>query len=157
MPITPAKLSQFRWLARDVEALVVYDAMKMRCHLGDDDNSGYDEAAHDRVVGMLPELLALAATDSPSLKALHLTGIQQCTGVVVESCASLTRMAKLYLGNMQLGPNGGVTQIQCLTSLQTLEVRGLIFPQHIAQKACHHLSGPTASQICMKVPHTAPR
>ena len=138
-PITQFKLSQYQWLARGVEALAITFQQRrwLRSTLWKDYN---EEAVHDMIAGMLPELLALVATTSPALKVLRLSGMLWCPGSIVESCASLTQITKLYLGYTQLWPNTAITQIQCLTNLHTLEVRDLTLTQHTAQKAFHHHS-----------------
>ena len=76
-------------------------------------------------MGLLPELLAKAATASPNLKQLSILDLFSSTGAVVESCACLTQITALSLEYMRLGQDIRTKQICCLTNLHSLEVRFL--------------------------------
>ena len=142
--VTPAMLSHFQWLAGGVEELRarLTEAYDLRCARAGDENEDFDEI-FDGVLdppmfmGMLPELLAKAATASPNLKQLSILNLSYNTGAVVESCACLTQVTKLLFTEMELGLDTPVAQIECLSKLQALEVRCLTLPQPILRQASH--------------------
>ena len=115
-PVKPLMLSQFRWLAKVVEGLEI--------RLPDKPNARNPK----RLIGMLPELLAMAATAAPILRTLSVFELRLSTGAVMSSCACLTQITKLCLGEVNLleregGLGTSVEQIWCLTKLHALEVR----------------------------------
>ena len=137
-PVKPAMLSQLRWLAFGVEELRArlpkeFD-LRFPSPVETNGDELFDFGSGDGVLdppmfmGLLPELLAEAATASPNLKQLSLLDLSYSTGAVLESCACLTQITKLTLTEMELGKDTSVAQIQCLSKLQALEVRCLKFP-----------------------------
>ena len=142
-PVTPAMLSQFRWLAGGVEDLRARlpEDFDLRYAMAGEEDEDFDEIYDGELdplmfMGMLPEVLAVAATASTNLKQLSLFDLFYSTGAVVESCSCLTQITKLTLSEMELGQDTSVAQIQCLSNLQALEVRILTLPQLLYIGSC---------------------
>ena len=146
-PVTPAMLSQFEWLAMGVEAMEVWipDEIGLRFAMVDFEDEDFEdedcevkcyEGALDpsMFLGVLPQLLIAAAAASANLKHMSLHWLDMCTGAVMESCACLTQITKLSLEYVELGPDTAAAQIQCLTNLQALKVRGLLGRQPTAKR-----------------------
>ena len=117
-PVMPILVSQFRWLAKGVVELEIRLPQKPL-----DERSLHP----DELIGMLPELLAIAASAGPNLRTLSILELRESTGAVLASCACLTQITKLSLGEVDFleSESGlGTSQIGCLSNLQALEVRG---------------------------------
>ena len=131
-PVKPAMLSQFRWLAIGVEGLDIRlpDESDVRYANGEVDDNDYRLRPYldpSGFIGMLPELLAMAATAAPNLRKLSVFALGYCTGTVLASCTCLTQITKLSLGGLELldrrdGPGTSVSQIRCLSKLHALQV-----------------------------------
>ena len=131
-PVTPAMLSQFQWLARGVEELSArlpgdFDPRYALAGGGGEDEIFKGKLDSSKFMGLLPELLAMAATAATNLKQLSFLDLASSTGAVVESCACLTQITKLSLTEMELGGHISVAQIKCLSKLQALEVRDYFY------------------------------
>ena len=157
-PVTTDMLSQFRWLAKYVEGLEISlpDESDVRYGMGDDEKDWYLKPYLDpsEFIGMLPELLAMAANAVPNLKMLSVWHLSYCTGAVLASCACLTQITKLSLRGAELQqrrecPGTSVSQIQGLSRLQNLEVKSPNFSLCTPYVASHIILGLNGTPISM--------
>jgi len=104
-------LSQFQWMARGVKGLMVLIRSDM-----------WFRGERIERMGLLPEMLTMAAVKAPNLEELTIYNLRGFSGKVLGSVGLLGQIKRLGLGYLELHEGCHVQEIQCLTGLQNLEV-----------------------------------
>lgn len=76
-------------------------------------------------LGTLPQLLT-AATHAPNLNELRIEGPSETWGPIFNSLYFLSRIKVLHLKEWWFPENGGVTEMECIAGLQSLEELSLL-------------------------------
>jgi len=101
-PITRATVIWFRKIASSLKSLEVHQILGGQ--------------------GCLSQMLTFAAITAPNLEKLKIDWIKDRSGALLSSISFLSQLKKLTINDLEFPEKGGLTDLQSLSGLQSLEV-----------------------------------